>query len=29
MIKFDDLRQVLIEKLFTILSGKTAQGISK
>jgi len=27
-IKFEDLRQVLIEKLFTILSGKTAQGIS-
>jgi DNA-directed RNA polymerase subunit beta len=27
-LKFEDLRQVLIEKLFTILSGKTAQGIS-
>jgi DNA-directed RNA polymerase subunit beta len=27
-IKFDDLRQILIEKLFSILSGKTAQGIS-
>ena len=27
-IKFEDLRQILIEKLFSILSGKTAQGIS-
>ena len=27
-LKFEDLRQVLIEKLFTILSGKTAQGVS-
>jgi len=27
-LKFEDLRQVLIEKLFSILSGKTAQGIS-
>ncbi|MGY8919814.1 MAG: DNA-directed RNA polymerase subunit beta [Flavobacteriales bacterium] len=27
-LKFEGLRQVLIEKLFTILSGKTAQGIS-
>ena len=27
-IKFEDIRQILIEKLFSILSGKTAQGIS-
>jgi DNA-directed RNA polymerase subunit beta len=27
-LKFEDLRQILIEKLFTILSGKTAQGVS-
>ena len=27
-IKFEDLRQILIEKLFSILSGKTAQGVS-
>ena len=27
-LKFEDLRQVLIEKLFTFLSGKTAQGVS-
>ena len=27
-LKFDDLRQILIQKLFSILSGKTAQGIS-
>ncbi|MDB9712742.1 DNA-directed RNA polymerase subunit beta [Flavobacteriaceae bacterium] len=27
-LKFEDLRQVLIEKLFSILAGKTAQGIS-
>ena len=27
-VKFEDLRQILIEKLFSILSGKTAQGIS-
>ena len=27
-IKFEDLRQILIQKLFSILSGKTAQGIS-
>ncbi len=25
--KFDDLRDILIEKLFTIISGKTAQGV--
>ena len=25
--KFDDLRDVLVEKLFTIVSGKTAQGV--
>ena len=25
--KFDDLRDVLVEKLFTIISGKTAQGV--
>jgi DNA-directed RNA polymerase subunit beta len=27
-IKFEGLRQILIEKLFSILSGKTAQGVS-
>ena len=25
--KFDDLKDVLVEKLFTIVSGKTAQGV--
>ncbi|MBT3588114.1 MAG: DNA-directed RNA polymerase subunit beta, partial [Flavobacteriaceae bacterium] len=25
--KFDDLRDILVEKLFTIISGKTAQGV--